>query len=109
MDVLESAMGATPEWTNHTSRSSQLLRLQSNLDRRESTYQILTILGIGLSNLFNAQTVRSSISVTTGFSIEKFLATLKKHHKSNEEHPDYIASDPAFTNVSDCGCTLGQK
>jgi hypothetical protein len=46
--------------------------------------------------------------VTTGFSTKQFLETLKKHHKDKEEHPDYIASDPEFTSVSACGCTLGQ-
>lgn len=46
--------------------------------------------------------------VTVGFPMEQFLETLKKQHKNKEDHPDHIASEPAFTNVSDCGCKLGQ-
>ncbi len=46
--------------------------------------------------------------VTVGFPMKQFLETLKNQHKNKEEHPDYIASDPEFTNVSDCGCKSGQ-
>jgi hypothetical protein len=46
--------------------------------------------------------------VTTGFAMKQFLEILKKQHQNNEEHPDYIASDPAFTSTSECKCELGQ-
>jgi hypothetical protein len=42
--------------------------------------------------------------VTKGFALEKFLEILKKQHQTKEEHPDYIASEPAFTSTSDCDC-----
>ncbi len=47
-------------------------------------------------------------SVTTGFVMEQLLEILKKHHQTKEEHPDYIASEPAFTSTSECACTLGK-
>jgi len=50
----------------------------------------------------------TAYSVTKGFAMEQFVEILKKQHKDKEGHPDYIASDPAFTSVSDCDCTLGQ-
>jgi len=42
--------------------------------------------------------------VTHGFPSVDFLAVLDANHRNKEEHPDYIASDPAFTSIADCDC-----
>ncbi len=43
-------------------------------------------------------------AVTREFSREKFLEVLKENHEKREEHPDLIASEPEFTDISDCDC-----
>lgn len=42
--------------------------------------------------------------VTEGFPRDQFLEILKKQHERNEKHPDYIASAPEWTRVSECDC-----
>lgn len=42
--------------------------------------------------------------LTDAFPKDKVLQILEKHHKNREEHPDFIASDPAFTHIENCEC-----
>ena len=37
-----------------------------------------------------------------GFPKSKFLEVVKEHHKTKQEHPDYISFD--FATVADCDC-----
>jgi hypothetical protein len=39
-----------------------------------------------------------------GIPAQKLLDVVNEQHKNKQEHPDYIAFDTAFTNVSDCDC-----
>jgi hypothetical protein len=60
------------------------------------------------TNAVNCPDCETVYIVTNGFASDKFLEILKKQHQAKEEHPDYIASDPAFTHTAECACTLGQ-
>jgi hypothetical protein len=42
--------------------------------------------------------------VDQGFSHECLLAQLKDEHAKNKKHPLFVASEPAFTTVSECKC-----
>jgi len=42
--------------------------------------------------------------VTEGFPKARLLEALHKHHERGQGHPDYIASEPDWTHVSDCDC-----
>lgn len=44
--------------------------------------------------------------VTKDFPKEQFLATLKQHHHNGQEHPDFVASAPAWTSISGCDCCI---
>lgn len=48
----------------------------------------------------------TSFVVTANFPTEQFFAALARDHADKREHPDYIASEPAFTHVEECGCDL---
>jgi hypothetical protein len=51
------------------------------------------------------ETVFILTGLETGrFPKEQLLALLEKHHEDSESHPDFIASDPAFTDIADCDC-----
>ena len=38
------------------------------------------------------------------FSDQDVLDALAKHHQAKVDHPDYIASQPAWTHIEDCDC-----
>ena len=42
--------------------------------------------------------------VDEGFSHAALLKRLKGDHAKNQPHPPYIASDPAFTTITECKC-----
>jgi hypothetical protein len=46
--------------------------------------------------------------MTQGFPKASLLAVLETHHKNQEAHPDYIASEPDFTSLAECDCRLSR-
>jgi len=46
----------------------------------------------------------STYIVNTEYPKVDFLAALERHHKNNQEHPDYVASAPEWTRLEDCTC-----
>ena len=44
--------------------------------------------------------------LTQGFPTKMLLDALEAQHKRGQQHPDYFASDPAFTRTEDCDCSL---
>lgn len=42
--------------------------------------------------------------VTQGFPRTRLLETLKRQHEQGKDHPDYIASEPEWTHITECDC-----
>lgn len=46
----------------------------------------------------------TSFIVSEGFSRAQLLEILAEHHQRQQEHPDFIASAPEWTQIVDCDC-----